>query len=278
MVKSFRTRGFTIIEVSLFLALSGLLMVGLIAGTNASISRQRYNDAVNNFAEYLRTAYNDVANISTDNAIQGANAAGRSKYAVYGKLITIGEGGTGNSQALAYDVVGYAVNSSNIVETDTISVLSKVGANIVYDANESLGHNYKFYRQTTYTAPWDASLERPDGRRHYGIILIIRSPVSGIIQTYSHTYSSSTDMPNIASNFEPESDTVYRWFNGLLSSGDLVRDDVDICVDSEDNNNGRRRDVRIQKYAVNSSGVTLTELNSDTENPCGSDFAGDVPE
>ena len=274
-------RGFTIIEVSLFLALSGLLMVGLIVGTNASISRQRYNDSVNNFAEYLRTAYNDVSNISNDNPnsseVSGneQGKAGRSKYAVYGKLLTFGEPGTTISEAQAYDVVGYAVNSSNIIDSDTLSILRKVQANIVYDKDDTIGSNYQFYRRVTYTAPWGASFEQPNGYRYYGAVLIVRSPVSGIIHTYSRAYTSS-NMLNISQDFSPDNAYVYNLFKNLLNDGELSREDVNICIDSEDNNNKRRRNILIYKYAVNSSGVIPTELDAN-DNPCGSDFAGDPP-
>ncbi|MBQ6320835.1 hypothetical protein IJI17_01260 [Candidatus Saccharibacteria bacterium] len=273
MVKAFRPRGFTVIEVSLFLALSGLLMVGLIVGTNASISRQRYNDSVNNFAEYLRTAYNDVANISNDNNYGGENGAGRSSYAIYGKLLTFGETGTSYSEVLAYDVVGYAVNSANVTDSDTLAVLNKVQANIVYNASAPPSSEYHFYRQIKYTAPWSASFEQPDGHRFRGMILIVRSPVSGIIQTYHHVDNYVLD---IQSTFDPDSNNTFNNFKNLLAENKFVRGSIDICIDSEDNSNKRRRDVRIDKFAVNSSGVALIALDSE-DNTCGDGFASDPP-
>ena len=54
-------KGFTIIEVMLFLALSGLLLVGLLGGLGGNIARQRYNDAVQDVVNMLRDQYSFVS-------------------------------------------------------------------------------------------------------------------------------------------------------------------------------------------------------------------------
>ena len=56
-------RGFTLVEVSLFLAVTGLLFIGIVAGVQGSMSQQRYNDSVQSFAEFLRSAYSQVMNV-----------------------------------------------------------------------------------------------------------------------------------------------------------------------------------------------------------------------
>lgn len=52
--------GFTIIEVMLVLGLTGMLLIGLLGGTFASIASRRYSDSVRSFAEYLRQEYSEV--------------------------------------------------------------------------------------------------------------------------------------------------------------------------------------------------------------------------
>ena len=57
-----KKHGFTIIEVSLFLAITALLFVGITVGTQNSINQQRYADSVNSFADFLRNVYSQVSN------------------------------------------------------------------------------------------------------------------------------------------------------------------------------------------------------------------------
>lgn len=54
-------RGFTIIEVMLFLALSGVLLAGILGGLGGNIARQRYNDAVQDIANMMRDQYSFVS-------------------------------------------------------------------------------------------------------------------------------------------------------------------------------------------------------------------------
>lgn len=63
MTKLSSHRGFTIIEVTLVLAISSLIIVGVMMGTSGSIARQRYNDSVNDIVDYLRSTYSEVINV-----------------------------------------------------------------------------------------------------------------------------------------------------------------------------------------------------------------------
>lgn len=56
--------GFTIIETVLFLAISGLLVVGILASTGTSIAIQRYRDSVTSFHELLRSQYTQVDHVA----------------------------------------------------------------------------------------------------------------------------------------------------------------------------------------------------------------------
>lgn len=111
-------RGFTIVEASLFLAISGLMVAGILAGATTSIIRHRYVDAANDLASYLRSAYSEVINVentrattdkgtlvacsisgfaadlskgSSTTAANNDQYPGRSNCAIYGKLLTFGE-------------------------------------------------------------------------------------------------------------------------------------------------------------------------------------------
>lgn len=60
-------RGFTIIEVLLFLSISGLLMALLFVGTGIAIQRQQYQDTIQSFASFLRGQYAAMVSVENDN-------------------------------------------------------------------------------------------------------------------------------------------------------------------------------------------------------------------
>ncbi|MEP6710564.1 MAG: prepilin-type N-terminal cleavage/methylation domain-containing protein, partial [Candidatus Saccharibacteria bacterium] len=55
-----RHPGFTIIEVMLFLAISGALAVGILIGSNVAITSQRYRDSLNSLQSLLQQQYNQT--------------------------------------------------------------------------------------------------------------------------------------------------------------------------------------------------------------------------
>ena len=274
-------RGFTLIEITLFLALSGFLMVGLIIASNISISRQRYNDAVNSFADFLRGIYTEVSNVSNDST-DGSNAfnGGRSTTAIYGKLVTFGEKDDINSPdkpgktIYVYDVGGVAVSSSSVSGASVLDIMKNpvseggVSANIFQrNCGSATGCRYTFYKMTTYHIPWESNLEEPLSEncnhddtscRFSGAILVVRSPVTGSMRTYAyaggvndmHSYGS-LDIANMATGFDR--------FNNLMEI--MEEKDLDMCLDSEDNRSNNRRDIRILAGANNSSGIYVTELD-----------------
>lgn len=153
---SIRSRkGFTIIEVTLFLAITAALLAGILAGSVASIKRHRYNDSVNDFVEFLRRTYSEVINVENerigtigdsnscsiigmvdsasklngisdgtwtrwtkDGSIQTYDGLpGRSQCAVYGMLITFGE--DDGSRVYTYDVIGKTIEEHKNFNANT---------------------------------------------------------------------------------------------------------------------------------------------------------------
>lgn len=62
-------KGFTLIEVLLFLAISTLIVVALMTGITTTVARQRYNDTVQDFVQFLRQQYSDVITTSNSRGI-----------------------------------------------------------------------------------------------------------------------------------------------------------------------------------------------------------------
>ena len=98
-------RGFTIIEVVLVLAVSGLLLVGMIAGTGSAVARHRYNDSVSSFRDFLQQQYSYVARVQNesgsrecpitsddvDDPMAGDQERGRTNCLIYGRLLEFGK-------------------------------------------------------------------------------------------------------------------------------------------------------------------------------------------
>ena len=49
--------GFTLVEAMLFLAITGLLTVGILVGSGVAISQQRYRDSVNSLKSFIQDQY-----------------------------------------------------------------------------------------------------------------------------------------------------------------------------------------------------------------------------
>lgn len=61
-----RSGGFTVIEVVLFLAISGAMAIALLVGISAAIQRQQYRDAVHSFAGFFSDQYSKVLSVEND--------------------------------------------------------------------------------------------------------------------------------------------------------------------------------------------------------------------
>lgn len=228
-------RGFTLIEVALFLAVSGLLFIGITVGVQSSIKQQRYNDSVQNFAEFLRTAYSQALNVQH----AGTNK-GRSGSAIYGKLITFGESrdldGHGNTKGMifSYDIIANANASGG--SADALSQLKLMNIRTVATEADS------------YTPRWSAKIQKKNYEAFKGAVLIVRHPSSGIVYTY---YSEKV--------VEVNSDVKIKDFLNSDSTKDAFQmKKVDFCVNPEPGQTGNiRKDVRIIENARNSSGIVL---------------------
>lgn len=275
-------KGFTLIEVILFLAMTAMLFVGVTVGTRNSIDEQKFVDATQNFAEFLRGVYASVKN--TQSA-----GDGRSELAIYGKLVVFGEsegmegiyaaGASGESlekginrdgaqKVYVYDVVADAEGAST---GDATKVLKNLNANVVTfkynDDGEKVGVELAGVAES-YTPRWATWIETVENEPWTGSILIVRHPRSGVINTLvSSEVIEVNQLTREINDGAEEVDVASK----ILTSGldAFVVREVDFCVDpSRDDGVARRRDVRLVKNARNASGVEVIDLDSD-ENRCG---------
>ena len=249
-----KTSGFTIIEVLLFLAVSAALIMGIMLNASKSVDQQRYEDSVQNFSEFLRTIYSEVSNPRGKDSGTGG---GRSNYAMYGKLVTFGEAAENNpeNRIFVYDVVG-ETNEENEQGT-TIELLKLLNADVIERKNDT---TRVIAKSSDYSVNWDARVENPDHSKYVGAILIVRSPVSGTIFTYSLSGITVEVQKAIANGsasvLKPKLDS-------------FTTNSVSLCVAAEGISvyNGKRYNIRIANTSHDSSGVEVVSLDAE-DNQC----------
>lgn len=252
--------GFTLIEVMLFLAITGLLLIGVLGGTYANIATQRYNDSVRSFAEFLRQVYSEVISPeslgSTSETDQGIGSS--NDQAIYGKVIVFGledEGATDRiyTATLVGDVTppttssGFipdlaAVNARLFCGTDTGTYLSTV---------------------SNYTMLWDAHIQNTDLNQFKGTVIIARSPTSGTIHT-----AFTNETYNIRDYCQPTSASASNNLNRALKENPnsfSTTEDINFCVESQ--NSFTIRNVRLTADGRNTSAVNILTAD-DPEASC----------
>lgn len=188
-----RATGFTIIETMLFLAVTGLLAVGILAGTGGAINQQRYKDSVNTLQSFVQDQYSKVTNVVNDRdatwscdssaAVKQATGKprGTGECLLLGRLLTIGDNG---QDMVATDVVGYRAPGVEEEATDILELTKN------YTMTESpLGREEK-------AMAWGSTVVKPGSQNAQPTrLLIIRSPLSGGILTF--VALSATESPEL---------------------------------------------------------------------------------
>lgn len=267
-------RAFTVIEVTIFLAITGILLIGVMSSISYRVSAQRYNDAVQDVEEFLRRAYSEAINVensrddiafnqafcsgpvqssalaanhsaSVINANDGTHP-GRSTCAIYGQLLTFGE--NNNTTAHLYTIVG-RIRSSDLEDSvsSVFDALKVVGADAYafdYGVNNTQCKVASAGASTRYTPLWDAEIQRTDSNQLLkGAVIIVRSPVSGAIHTYRLKDGESIELADkfdiaFSCGGSPTSiintNNTIQAINYHLSRGDFEIGDFDICVNSPD--------------------------------------------
>jgi len=254
--------GFSLVEVMLVLGISGLMLVGLLAGTFSSISNQRYTDAVRSFAEQLRSVYNEV--ISPESL-----GVGNSKYAILGKVVVFDPTTTspsGDRQFYTATIIGKANININPIQPES-SIMAELaqaeaalycGQESAIDA--STVSEYTALWQTRFMAGRSSVFGTNPSDEFKGTFVIARSPASNAVHT---AYSNEIvfDLKNTCSSSDSAAANNFK--STLENASEIIKfrqdEAVNICVKSDDVRFVRA--VRIAADGRNSSAVSV--LNSD---------------
>lgn len=251
-------QGFTIIEVMLVLAITGLMLVGVIAGTYSSIATQRYNDSVRSFSEFLRQVFAEV--ISPQSLGEGNSDT----EAVYGKVVVFGlnaEGDTTdeNTADTVYTATLVGGTHPPRNESDFISELGYVDSK---DPNKSVaahlfcGDGAQASTVDEYIPMWEAKINNTDNKTMKGTLIIARSPSSGTV----HTAFTNTAY-NIKENCQSASNSLQHDLN--TNQSQFAQEDLDFCIVSY--NSRIVRDIRLAADGHNSSDINLIPAYGDVK-------------
>ena len=244
--------GFTVIETILFLGITCLLIVGVLAGTGSSVNTQKYHDSVYSFQSILQKQYTEVTNVSNasiENTCYGdsknnvEHPRGQSDCVIIGKYITTAENG---HALLIRQVLGYTPNFSTS-QLDDVAIFGKMGYNINLSPDEG----------SKYVLEWEAALtddKESGGKPSKFSMLVLRSPASGVIRTFAvigEEVASSklqSSLLNISAMKKPIKTCVEP--NGIFVNGASVGGKMSVSV------------------SANASGVSGVEILGDAISGC----------
>lgn len=284
-----KRKGFTLIELMLFLGVTAALFLGVTIGVQNSISQQRYNDSVQTFLEFLRGIYSKVSNPQSA-------GQGNSDLAIYGKLIVFGEDNDVNGNAInkddgmqifSYDVVGRA--DTNIGTGSVSELLTDLEANVLLGVNADAktilltSGNIPKIRKLILASPekfemhWGSIAEDENGAPFTGSILVVRHPRSGTINTLVLD-GAADDVIQANNAVNISSGSGYSSMIPLLTShlsaagtaSKFTSKEVNFCVnayESKGNSSVPRQNIRILNNARNASSVQMIGLD-DADSKC----------
>ncbi len=249
MKKQNNKTGFTIVEVSLVLAIMGMMFAGLAAGVSGAVSRQRFFEAAQDYDQFLQNLYSTVTSVQSD-------GNGQSNTAIYGKVITFNEQ---PGKVYVYDLFGDILSGDKFTGLNPIESLTVANARILVDFDDN-GNAYVPHQQA-YSPTWNVTLQTTEIDTPFtGTLLIIRTPLTGIIHTY---YSSETlEMQEYLNDAETDND-----FTIDLITQTFDTETLNFCLYSSDRPYLRRRNLRLHADGHNSSAVDLINLDSE-DNQC----------
>jgi type II secretory pathway pseudopilin PulG len=225
--------GFTIIEVMLFLAITGALTVGILVGSGAAIGQQRYRDSVNSFKGLIQEQYSQIANVVNSEAEKPVCTRTGNNLAFNSEISQA----RGTSECL---IVGRFI-LINATEVTVYNVVGQPGAGTPSGGDTAVLGEYALDIQSpeVHEVSWRARIVEPKSTNDsLSSILIVRSPVSGAVLTYvqdgDHTATISE----------------------MISNTNMV--EKNFCVDSGGGSAmANRLAVRINAMAANQSAVEI---------------------
>lgn len=250
--------GFTIIEVMLFLAITGLMLAGVMVAINGTINRQRYTEAVDSFHDYLQSQYALVSSVRNNRpgtvecntgasggiVDGGSSPRGTSDCTIIGRYVhTTGSGGKNIVSAPVYartDVNSRAIQSPEPSDKSIVDRVADLNL-LVTPSDDTLNQD-----DDDYTLAWQTNIYTSDANRNDGAefaMLIIRMPTDSLTRTFVRLGPA------------PESDLTVVFRNA-------VTDSTVVCVNPAGLTSSPANGVIIQPNAINTNSIQYATAGS----------------
>ncbi len=243
------SKGFTIIETMLFLAVTGLLVLGILVGVGTSLNRQRYRDSVESFKNLLQEQYANLGSVhnsreNTWSCDSSANSApggdvirGQSDCIIVGSYMRIDEG-----DITIYPVLAVATGSTSGV-ADITALDTRYAFRV---ATEGVEEDHMEWGTQIAWPKSGSGAQTPTNPRKIAIFFV-RSPESGAIYTFT-----SDTVPDKGSINQAA-------FNDIIAEGATIpgQGERHLCVLSSGLFPTGDMAVHIGNYATSASAVEV---------------------
>lgn len=207
-------RGFTIIELMLFLAVSAALFAALMIGVNSNIVQQQYRDSVMSYSGLLQQQYSEVANTlnerddkwrcdasQVESVVTGGEARGTTSCVIMGRFVQVVDDGANIKTG---SIIGSRPVASDELQSDT-------------EAISAYRPKVSPVDTTTQAISWRSRLVTTEGGPSTISFVIIRSPLSGLVRVYNSTDAMPADLTAMLNE-----DSTKRVVKACVASAELL--------------------------------------------------------
>lgn len=185
--------GYTITEISLFLGISGLLILIVLVGSGATIQATRFTDSSRSLHAFIQKQYDNILNgVNTRSASTACESGvvdpspptgdtvGTTNCLLMGRLIVLKQDATA---VISYPIIGVEPATPDFSESD---------AELIYDYNPTVVRDIDTEQ---FDIPWGAKIigsKRSSDSTKVDAFALIRSPRSTRILFYTYKEASSS--------------------------------------------------------------------------------------
>jgi|JI10StandDraft_1071094.scaffolds.fasta_scaffold07654_2 Tfp pilus assembly protein FimT len=231
--------GFTIIEVIIFLAISGLMLTVAMVGSGSLARQARFSDSVNTFQSTLQREYEEVVNGVNIRQSSEVGCGGSARQTGTDDCILLGKVISFNHDGGTDAVVRYVTDQPPYTATGTIleqinAANPKLSSSNAQTHQLSWGASFQTASRLTGVSPSDSGALVKQGSSYALVnnIAFLRSPNSSQIITYYFYADDPTDPADVELNLRQAVSSANTTFTTGTQANICIRNIEDWSVAS----------------------------------------------